>query len=105
MGLKYTGDKVMTGGVLFRPLRIDHFEIVPSPRNKGKELLVAQLTLLNGDAVEKKVLFTESYSLINVIKGTEEGLPHFTRIVRKKGDRYNYFSVITEVEKEKLIHL
>ncbi len=48
------------------------------------------------------MVFSESYSLIKTIRGTEAGLPHLTKIVRKR-DGYLYFTALNDKEKKCLI--
>ena len=48
------------------------------------------------------MVFSESYSLIRTIRGTEDGLPHLTKIVRKR-DGYLYFAALNDKEKKCLI--
>lgn len=91
---KFDGTKVYVGEVLYKPIRIDRFEIVPSVRNKGKMMLACQI-MING---EPRLLMTESYSLIRDITGTEESLPHYTKIIRKKREAYYYFAPLNEME-------
>ena len=50
----------------------------------------------------KTMVFSESYSLIKTIRGTEAGLPHLTKIVRKH-DGYLYFAALNDKEKKCLI--
>ena len=55
----------------------------------------------NGEII-KAVVFSESYSLIKTIRGTEDELPHLTKIVRKC-DGYLYFTALNDKEKKCLI--
>lgn len=45
------------------------------------------------------MVFSESYSLIRTIRGTEAGLPHLTKIVRKR-DGQLYFTALNQQEKK-----
>lgn len=94
---RYEGKAIYARDLLSNPIIIDHFEIVPSRHNKGKDMLVAQV-VLNG---ERKVLFTESYSLINTLRETRDSPPYATKIVRKQ-DGYLYFVKLNKLELNKL---
>ena len=48
------------------------------------------------------MVFSESYSLIKTIRGTEDELPHLTKIDRKR-DGYLYFTALNDKEKKYLI--
>lgn len=90
---RYEGKAIYVRNLLGNPIIIDHFEIVPSRHNKGKDMLVAQV-VLNGD---RRVLFTESYSLIDTLRQTRDSPPYATKIVRKS-DGYLYFVKLNKVE-------
>jgi len=65
-------------------------------------MLVAQVSFLADDGkAQTGVLFTESYSLIDSIRNTEEDLPHTTKIIRKS-DRDYYFCQLNKIELSKL---
>ena len=49
----------------------------------------------------KAVLFCESYNLIKTIRGTDDKLPHMTKITKKK-DGYYYFTKLNDTEKSNL---
>lgn len=101
---QYTGRAVAAGGVLFRPLRIDFFEIAPSQLHEGRDMLVMQTASIDRDTGEivSHPVMTESFSLIKTIRGTEDSLPHYTKIVRKR-DGYLYFSKLNDEEKRNII--
>ena len=94
---RYEGKAIYARNLLGNPIIIDHFEIVPSRHNKGKDMLVAQI-VVDG---EHRVLFTESYSLISTLRETRDGPPYATKIVRKQ-DGYLYFVKLNKVELNKL---
>lgn len=90
---RYEGKAIYVRDLLGNPIIIDHFGIVPSRHNKGKDMLVAQV-MIGGD---KRVLFTESYSLIDTLRHTIDSPPYVTKIVRKS-DSYLYFVKLNKVE-------
>ena len=94
---RYEGKAIYVRDLLGEPIIVDHFEIAPSRHNKGKDMLVAQV-MLNG---ERRVLFTESYSLISTLRETRDSPPYATKIVRKQ-DGYLYFVKLNKVELNKL---
>ena len=94
---RYEGKAIYANGILGDPFVLDHFEIAPSRYNPGKDMLVAQITI-NG---QKRVLFTESYSLINTIKSARASPPYATKIIRKS-DNYYYFTKLNKVELDSL---
>lgn len=98
---QYKGRKLYVADVLYRPIKITTFEIVKSVLHKGKDMLVAQVEIKQSDKVECCVLFTESYTLIKTIRGTEKELPHITKIVRKR-DRYYYFVPLNAIEMKEI---
>ncbi|MGM9697090.1 MAG: hypothetical protein ACI3Y0_00380 [Prevotella sp.] len=93
----FTGKSILVSTVLYKPIRITDFEIVDSPKNKGKKLLVAQVEWNDGGRIVTSPLMTESYDLINTIRGTEDTLPHFTKIIRSKDKQY-HFSELNNIE-------
>lgn len=94
---RYEGKAIYARDLIAKPIVIDHYEIVPSRHNKGKDMLVAQV-MIGGD---KRVLFTESYSLIDTLRHTIDSPPYVTKIVRKQ-DGYLYFVKLNKVELNKL---
>ena len=94
---------------MYKPILITQFEITESSLNKGKDMLVAQVYYWksveeNGikDRIRiKAVLFCESYKLIKTIRGTDDRLPHMTKITKKK-DGYYYFTKLNDTEKSNL---
>lgn len=101
---QYLGKGVQTGAVRYKPILITQFEIADSTLHAGKDMLVAQIHWLEDGAIETHPLFAEGYKLIETVQGTEESLPHFTKIVRKR-DGYDYFTPLNAKEKEPLIAL
>ena len=90
---RYEGKAIYVRDLMGKPIVIDHYEIVPSRHNKDKDMLVAQV-VLSGD---RRVLFTESYSLIDTLRQTRDSPPYATKIVRKS-DGYLYFVKLNKVE-------
>ena len=90
---RYEGNAIYARDLIAKPIVIDHYEIVPSRHNKGKDMLVAQV-MIGGD---KRVLFAESYSLIDTLRHTIDSPPYVTKIVRKS-DSYLYFVKLNKVE-------
>ena len=90
---RYDGKAIYVRDLMGKPIVIDHYEIVPSRHNKDKDMLVAQV-MIGGD---KRVLFTESYSLIDTLRHTIDSPPYVTKIVRKI-DSYRYFVKLNKVE-------
>lgn len=90
---RYEGKAIYVRDLMGKPIVIDHYEIVPSRHNKDKDMLLAQV-VLNGD---RRVLFTESYSLIDTLRQTRDSPPYVTKIVRKS-DGYLYFVKLNKVE-------
>lgn len=90
----------------YKPLKILHFELCSSWLNKGKECLVAQVRYIDIETgeVTNGILWTESYTLIDTIKGTEPTLPHYTKIIQKR-DRYYYFVTLNDKEKTDLLNV
>ena len=89
---RYHGKAIYASEVLYKPIRITAFEIVKSPKNEGKMLLVAQVEWNDGGR-----MMTESYDLISTIKGTEAELPHYTKITRSRDGQY-HFSELNQIE-------
>ena len=81
---QYLGKRAYCAELLYKPLLICHFEIVASQQNAGKQMLVAQVYYLNDGAIEARPLMAEGYKLLATIKGTEDQLPHYTKIIRKR---------------------
>ncbi len=100
---RYDGTSVMPGKILYTPVKITRFEIADSTIHPGKKMVVAQVVYLEKDGtVERRVLFTESYTLIDTLKETEGSLPHYTKIVRKR-DGFYYFAKLNDIEKRNLV--
>ena len=81
---QYHGKSIYVSEVLYKPIRITAFEIVKSPKNEGKMLLVAQVEWNDEGRMRTAPLMTESFDLISTIKGTESELPHITKITRSR---------------------
>ena len=64
-------------------------------------LLVAQVEWTDGNKMATAPLMTESYDLIATIEGTEDSLPHYTKIVRSK-DRQYHFAQLNQIEIDNL---
>ena len=94
---QYQGKSIYVSEVLYKPIRITAFEIVKSPKNEGKMLLVAQVEWNDGGRMRTAPLMTESYDLISTIKGTEAELPHYTKITRSRDGQY-HFSELNQIE-------
>lgn len=106
---EYSGVNINARDIMYKPILITQFEITESSLNKGKDMLVAQVYYWksveeNGikDRIRiKAVLFCESYNLIKTIRGTDDRLPHMTKITKKK-DGYYYFTKLNDTEKSNL---
>lgn len=95
---KFEGLKVRPAEILNRPVLIKDFEIVESPRNKGKKLAGIQVRA----AGVNSLLLTESYSLIDTLMQADRAnLPFCTKMVKKR-DGYYYFVKLNEQEKAAL---
>ena len=94
---RYHGKVIYVSEVLYKPIRITAFEIVKSPKNEGKMLLVAQVEWNDGVRMRTAPLMTESYDLISTIRDTEAELPHYTKIIRTK-DRQYHFAQLNQIE-------
>lgn len=64
-------------------------------------MLAAQVYFMEDGAIEVRLLLAEGYKLLETIRGTEDQLPHYTKIIRKR-DGYYYFAALNEKEKEPL---
>lgn len=89
----YRGSRLRVGDVLYKPMTITAFEVIPSQLHPGKQALAMQV-VVDG---EEHLLITESYTLIKTLQGTEDRLPHHTKIVRKR-DGYYYFAALLPQE-------
>lgn len=98
---QYLGRRAYCAELLYKPLLITDFEIVASRLNDGKQMLVAQTYHLEGGSIEARPMMTEGFKLLETIRGTEEQLPHYTKIIKKR-DGYYYFAALNEKEKEPL---
>lgn len=93
----YEGSRVLPGQLIGRPISITRFELTASRMNPGKSLLVAQVETPTGN----HVLMTESWTLIGTLRGTEDMLPHQTKIIRKRDGCY-YFVELNRMELKSL---
>ena len=105
--LNYEGIGRAAQHVLYIPIKITQFEIVQSWQNPGKECLVFQAVYPDKDTGEiiKCPIWTESYKLIKDIKGTQDELPHYTKIVKNKKDQQLYYTQLNAKEKLPLVNL
>lgn len=94
---RYEGSRVLPGQLIGRPITITRFELTASRMNPDKSLLVAQVEAPTGS----HVLMTESWTLIGTLRGTEDMLPHQTKIIRKR-DGYYYFVELNRMELKSL---
>lgn len=94
---RYEGKTIYANEILGRPFVLDHCEIAPSRHNPGKDMLVAQI-IIDG---HKRVLFTESYSLIATVQSARDSPPYATKIIRKS-DNYLYFTKLNKAELKSL---
>ena len=95
----FKGKRIYIGSVLCVPIVISDYEIVYSIKSDDKLLLVLQI-VVNG---QFRMLWTESYKLINTIQQAEKSnraLPFYTKTIKSKS--YYEFAKITEVERTKL---
>ena len=92
----YRGRRVYIQQIINRPVCIRSFEITKSKIHPGKEMLI--MNVLPRFESVMCVVITESYTLIDTIRGTESSLPHTTKIIRKR-DGYYYFVELNEIEK------
>ena len=97
MSHQYQGKSIYASEVLYKPIKISAFEIVKSPKNEGKMLLVAQVEWNDEGRMRTAPLMTESFDLISTIKGTESELPHITKITRSRDGQY-HFSELNQIE-------
>ena len=104
--LRYEGVAVSAGNLLYTPIKITHFEIVDSCLNPGKRMLMAQTRYIDKQTGEVAIrpLMTESYQLIHDIEGTEDSLPHYTKIRRAK-DGMLLWTTLNQEEKQILFTL
>lgn len=100
---KFTGKSILVSRVIYKPIMITDFEIIDSPKNKGKKLLVAQVRWNDEGRTLTAPLMTESYDLISTIQGTEDSLPHYTKIMRSKDKQY-HFTELNNIEIKSLKH-
>lgn len=99
---KYSGKKVTATGLLYRPIKIHHFEYIDSKYNEGKPCLIAQVSVLEKDGtIEDRMLETEASLLISTIKNAKSNPPYETKIVRNK-ERALQFTKLNKPELEKL---
>lgn len=89
--LRYEGVGIAASHMMYVPIRIDQFEIVDSWMNEGKKCLVMQASYIDKSTgeISKCLIWTEAYKLIEDIKGTEQTLPHYTKISRN--GRYMFY--------------
>ena len=71
---------------------------VQTSSDKKKHIIINRAfgITINVDG-EEHLLITESYTLIKTLQGTEDRLPHHTKIVRKR-DGYYYFTALLPQE-------
>lgn len=96
---RYEGKAIYVSDLIGDPIRILRYEIVESPRNKGKELLVAQVEHKG----ELRLLFTEAFVLIKTLRDVAGVPPFETKIVKKRDGCYE-FSKLNNVELNKLLN-
>lgn len=102
---KYIGTMKTAGSLLYKPIRIHHFEFIPSKKNEGKECLIAQTSVIKKDGkVENVLLATESYKIVDTIKESMKNnvsLPYATKIIRAKQGNFKPAS-LSNPEQSKL---
>lgn len=89
----YIGDKITPKDILYEPIKIFYWEIIPSRYNPGKKLLVAQIAVYNKftKTVEFRMLETEAFRLVKVLSKEKEGI-FYTKLIQ---NRLNYISPIS----------
>ena len=102
----YVGEGMSAAHLRYKPIKIIQFEICRSWLNDNKDCLVAQAMFVDKETgeVKKVTIWTESYSLIKTIRGTEDSLQHYTKIIRKR-DGYYYFVKLNDIEKSTLLNI
>lgn len=89
----YIGDKITPKDILYEPIKIFYWEIIPSKYNPGKKLLVAQIAVYNKftKTVEFRMLETEAFRLVKILSKEKEGI-FYTKLIQ---NRLNYISPIS----------
>ena len=89
----YIGDKITPKEILYEPIKIFYWEIIPSRYNPGKKLLVAQIAVYNKftKTVEFRMLETEAFRLVKILSKEKEGI-FYTKLIQ---NRLNYISPIS----------
>lgn len=89
----YIGDKITPKDILYEPIKIFYWEIIPSRYNPGKKLLVAQIAVYNKftKTVEFRMLETEAFRLVKILSKEKEGI-FYTKLIQ---NRLNYISPIS----------
>lgn len=95
----FKGKRIYIGSVLCVPIVISDYEIVYSIKSDDKLLLALQI-VIDG---QFRMLWTESYKLINTIQQAEKSNrlpPFYTKIIKSKS--YYEFAKITDIERSKI---
>ena len=89
----YIGDKITPKEILYEPIKIFYWEIIPSRYNPGKKLLVAQIAVYNKftKTIEFRMLETEAFRLVKILSKEKEGI-FYTKLIQ---NRLNYISPIS----------
>lgn len=89
----YIGDKITPKDILYEPIKIFYWEIIPSRYNPGKKLLVAQIAVYNKftKTIEFRMLETEAFRLVKILSKEKEGI-FYTKLIQ---NRLNYISPIS----------
>lgn len=89
----YIGDKITPKEILYEPIKIFYWEIIPSKYNPGKKLLVAQIAVYNKftKTIEFRMLETEAFRLVKILSKEKEGI-FYTKLIQ---NRLNYISPIS----------
>lgn len=89
----YIGDKITPKDILYEPIKIFYWEIIPSKYNPGKKLLVAQIAVYNKftKTIEFRMLETEAFRLVKILSKEKEGI-FYTKLIQ---NRLNYISPIS----------
>lgn len=89
----YIGDKITPKDILYEPIKIFYWEIIPSRYNPGKKLLVAQIAVYNKftKTIEFRMLETEAFRLVKILSKEKEGI-FYTKLIQ---NRLNYISPVS----------
>ena len=89
----YIGDKITPKDILYEPIKIFYWEIIPSRYNPGKKLLVAQIAVYNKftKTIEFRMLETDAFRLVKILSKEKEGI-FYTKLIQ---NRLNYISPIS----------